>query len=89
MSFDLVKPTLDNLLAVLRWEREKGGERSGGKMDQTCCFTSTDSIVMVPSLQKPLWNGETSNSNLPPHVEAGMTFDNVREGHIWRSAVEH
>ena len=35
---------------------------------------------MVPSIQEPLWNGQTSSSNLPPHPKAGMTFEVVPEG---------
>jgi len=33
VSFDLLKPTVDSLLALLGWESEKGGERSGEGSD--------------------------------------------------------
>jgi hypothetical protein len=52
----------------------------GGGKDPTYCFTSLDSLVMVSSAREPLWNGQTSSSDLPPRVEGGMTFDNVPEG---------
>jgi len=78
VSFDLQKPTLDGLLALLGGKGKKAGK--GGGEDPTYCFTSIDSLVMVPSAQEPLWIGQTSSSNLPSQVEGGMTFDNVPEG---------
>jgi hypothetical protein len=33
VSFDLLKATVDSLLALLGWEREKGGERRGEGSD--------------------------------------------------------